>query len=275
MKHKPVVEQTTDCQTRYPIVLVHGAGFRDDNKFYNYWGRIPAALQLAGAQVFYSRQDAWGSVEANAQVLQANLRGIMAETGAVKVNLIAHSKGGLEARYLISSLGMAESVATLTTISTPHRGSLILDWLCAFPRWIYRFVAWFVDLFSRLLGDRHPDFYTASRQLSRSASASFNRANPDAPGVAYRSYAGKMRNPFSDLIFFWTWSITRLVEGPNDGLVPVESAKWGDYRGEISGNKLRGVSHSDTIDLYRWNSKSFDIVGFYRRLAATLKTEGY
>ena len=47
------------------------------------------------------------------------------------VNLIAHSMGGLDARYLISRLGMADQVRSLTTISTPHRGSFMADWFRA------------------------------------------------------------------------------------------------------------------------------------------------
>src|SRR5207245_6473457 len=44
------------------------------------------------------------------------------------VNLIAHSMGGLDARYMITHLGMAEHVRSLTTVSTPHRGTYLVDW---------------------------------------------------------------------------------------------------------------------------------------------------
>ena len=265
---------TRECATRYPLVLVHGAAFRDDNKLFNYWGRIPKALEAAGATVYYSRQDAWGTIAGNALVFRENLKSILAETGAAKVNLIAHSKGGLESRYLISSLGMADSVASLTTVSTPHHGSVILDWLCRLPQFLYRAVAFFVDLGSRWLGDTNPDFFTASRQLSRQACLEFNAINPDQPGIIYRSYAGRMRNPFSALLFFWSNLIINLIEGPNDGLVTVESAKWGDFRGEIRGRRLGGVSHADTIDLFRITTKSFDIIAVYKTMVAELQALG-
>src|SRR6185369_10558770 len=45
-----------------------------------------------------------------------------------RVVIIAHSMGGLDARYMISRMGMAERVAALITISTPHRGSPYADW---------------------------------------------------------------------------------------------------------------------------------------------------
>src|SRR5262249_5187529 len=38
------------------------------------------------------------------------------------VHVFAHSMGGLDARYMISRLGMAKRVLSLTTIATPHRG---------------------------------------------------------------------------------------------------------------------------------------------------------
>ena len=44
------------------------------------------------------------------------------------VHIIAHSMGGLDARYMISRLDMADRVLSLTTIATPHRGSPFADW---------------------------------------------------------------------------------------------------------------------------------------------------
>ena len=92
---------SNDCKTRYPVVLIHGAGFRD-LKWPVYWGRIPAALEKRGARIFYGLQDSWGSVETNAEAVARRIDGILAESGAQKVNLIAHSKGGLDARMAVS-----------------------------------------------------------------------------------------------------------------------------------------------------------------------------
>ncbi len=57
------------------------------------------------------------------------IKEILEETGSDKVNIIAHSKGGLDSRYAISCLGAAPYVASLTTINTPHRGCEFADWL--------------------------------------------------------------------------------------------------------------------------------------------------
>ena len=106
-----------DCQTRYPILLLHGLNCRDEQ---GCWGRIPVLLRRHGARVYLGGQDSYGSIQHNALVLKRGLRKILAEEGCEKVNIIAHSKGGLEARYLISSLGMADQVASLSTVCTPQ-----------------------------------------------------------------------------------------------------------------------------------------------------------
>ena len=56
------------CQTKYPILLVHGVGFRDYKRPL-YWGRIPGALSERGATLFYGEQDSWATIEENAAVL--------------------------------------------------------------------------------------------------------------------------------------------------------------------------------------------------------------
>jgi triacylglycerol lipase len=262
------------CQTKYPIMLVHGTGFRDDNRFYGYWGRIPQALTDRGARVFYSGQDAWGAVDDSAEIVKASILKALEASGAEKVNLIAHSKGGLESRHLISKLGMAAKVASLTTISTPHRGSKALELFYKFPKPLYAFVSWFPNAWFRLMGDKKPDFFRASRQMSVTECAALNRECPDHPGILYQSYGAKLKSPFSDLMYFFLNIFIRILEGDNDGLVAVESARWGNYLGIIENEKLRGVSHSDVVDLWRSNFSGFDIRKVYVQVATGLKKKG-
>ena len=143
-----------ECNTKYPIMLVHGTGFRD-RKFLNYWGRVPAALEKQGATLFYGHQDSWGSVEHNAEVLKDNLNIILADADFKKVNIIAHSKGGVEVRYMISSLGMADKIASLTTIATPHHGSETVDLFIKLPKWLYKTAAFFTNMWTNFKGVLH------------------------------------------------------------------------------------------------------------------------
>ncbi len=82
------------------------------------------------------------------------------------MNIVAHSKGGLDARYMISHLDMGGAVASLTTIATPHRGSELLNLLCRLPDPVYRRITRQIDRVFAKAGDPCPDAYHASRQLS-------------------------------------------------------------------------------------------------------------
>lgn len=240
---------SNDCKTRYPVVLIHGAGFRD-LKWPVYWGRIPRALRNHGAAVYYGQQDCWASVETNAEALCARIDEILAGTGAEKLHLIAHSKGGLEARMAASSLGYGGKIASITTVATPHHGSGTLDRLMKLPRGVFSLAAVAVNNWIRLVGDRKPDFLKVCEGFTTAHMEDFNRANPDVPGVRYRSFACVMSHPFSDINLSTACFILDRLEGPNDGLVSVASATWGETT-VLRSAAFRGISHLDAIDLRR------------------------
>ena len=269
-----------ECSTKYPILMVHGIGFRD-RKLLNYWGRIPAALEKRGAIILYGHQDSWGRIEYNAEILSENLNKYLADTDYEKVNIIAHSKGGVDARYMISSLGMADKVSSLTTVCTPHHGSKTIDLFCKFPKWLFRIVAFFVDLFFRILGDKKPDFFTTCRQFSTEYMKSFNENNPDSSSVYYQSYAAVMKNPFSDFLLFLPNLFIGLIEGENDGIVTPGSAMWTNFKGVLRGATRRGISHADEVDARRMNLTKktsengvSDIRNVYIGIVADLKQMG-
>ena len=170
---------------------------------------------------------------------------------------------------------MSPYVASLTTMNTPHRGCRFVNYACRLPEGFYRFVAGCFDRTLSKFGDKNPDFYTATHQFSTEASARFNEETPDMPGVYYQSYTSKMRNPFSHLLLSIPYCMIRPLEGANDGLVSVESAKWGEFRGVFSNRRLRGISHGDIIDLTRQDYRSFDVLETYVRIVAELKERGF
>ncbi len=240
----------TDCATRYPILLIHGTGHRDWKRP-GYWGRIPDLLRRHGAAVFFGGQDGWGTVEENAAHLARRVNEVLARTGAEKLHLIAHSKGGLDARYLASSLGYGDRLASLTTVATPHHGSRTMDALQRLPRWVFRLLGVFVNGFYRLMGDKDPDFSSVCSQFTTAWAEEFNRQNPDVPGVLYQSCAGAMSGFRSDVFLWWQNLIIGRVEGENDGLVTARSARWTGFRGVWRGTGGRGLSHLDQIDFRR------------------------
>lgn len=64
-------------------------------------------------------------------------------------------------------------------------------------------------------------------------------------------------------------------EGENDGLVAIDSAKWGEFKGIIRNKKYRGISHGDIIDLRRDDYKGFDVIEKYVEIVCDLKEKGF
>lgn len=116
------------CKTKYPILMVHGVFFRDFEHL-NYWGRIPAELMENGAKIYYGNHNSAAAVRDSAKELETRIRQIVEETGCEKVNVIAHSKGGLDTRAAIALTSARDYIASLTTINTPHRGCEFADYL--------------------------------------------------------------------------------------------------------------------------------------------------
>ncbi|MCP4134945.1 MAG: hypothetical protein GY754_28480 [bacterium] len=104
-------------------------GATADNFGFSYWNRIPEALEDEGAEVYIASLPPIGSFEARATKLKKDLLEALAVSGKSKVNIVAHCLGGLDSRYMISNMDMGDKVASWTSISTTHRGSVIVDYL--------------------------------------------------------------------------------------------------------------------------------------------------
>ena len=166
-------------------------------------------------------------------------------------------------------------VASLTTINTPHRGCRFVDYACRLPEGLYRTIARGFDYWFGRFGDSHPDFYTATHQFSTESSRVFNEDVPDMPGIYYQSYTSLMKDFLSDPLLWFPYLLIQAVDGANDGLVTPESAMWGDFRGIVTNQKHRGISHGDMIDLKREDYRGFDVVEFYVKLVEELKNRGF
>jgi triacylglycerol lipase len=241
---------------------------------------------------------AWGTIEQNAAQLKEQVEQILAATGSERINIIAHSKGGLDARYLAASLGCASSIASITTLSTPHAGVRTMDALMHLSV-LLRIVAVPFNVLLRLWGEERSDFYGVCAQLPSSVMRRFNEENPAAPEVYYQSFTSAVTSPLSDILMSPCNWFAHLFDGDNDGLVSRDSAPYGDFRGVIHSNSRRGISHRDIIDHRRkplgaakgdtrcqgdssrdnllWNPElpCSDIVDWHRALIEDLKRQGY
>lgn len=264
------------CATKYPILLVHGVFFRD-SRLLNYWGRIPAALKENGAEIYYGEMQSALSIEESAKELAQKIKDIVTRTGCGKLNIIAHSKGGLDSRYAISKLGCAEYVASLTTINTPHRGCLFAEYLLGAckPR-TKRFIESVYNKVFYALGDDSPDFMSAVKCLTNSYCEQFNKDVPNAPDVMYQSYGSKAKNRRSGHFpLNFSYPVVKKYDGDNDGLVALTSAPWGERFTPLYPEGRRGITHADMIDLNRVDIKGFDVREFYVQMVSELRERGF
>lgn len=117
-------------ETRYPIVLAHGAaGFDELFGVYEYWYGIPGALRDGGAEVYVTAVSQLNSTEVRGEQLLAQVEEIVAITGEPRVHLVGHSHGGLDVRYVASV--RPDLVASVTSVGSPHKGADLADFIRA------------------------------------------------------------------------------------------------------------------------------------------------
>jgi triacylglycerol lipase len=216
-----------------PVVLVHGlCGF---SKLFaprrpakEYFPGVGAALQAVGHPVLHARLSPTGSIATRAVELKAFIR---KEVGQRAVHVVGHSLGGLDGRFLISRLGMETQVRSLTTLGTPHRGTAFADW------GISRLARWLVPML-RACGISTDAFFDLTTDQCRR----FNETVPDAPGVRYASVAGECAKPYLGAEWQLPSVIVGRAEGPNDGVVSVASAAWGERQDVWAGDHLNLVN---------------------------------
>lgn len=220
---------------RLPIILAHGIARFDflavmlmetlglpDNRFtdrFQYFKGIKTLLEAAenGFKVFHPNQDFAGSVDLRAEQLRDRVKEVMESEGVSKVHIIAHSMGGLDARHMIVDKGMAEHVASLTTIGTPHLGTSFAGLAdTAAGKLAIQLLRPFINI-------------DGFRDLTIKACNAFNlRAENDEAknGVFYQTYASKETRDSIFAPLKKAFDFIQREEGDNDGLVPFQSQQW-------------------------------------------------
>jgi triacylglycerol lipase len=249
---------------RSPIVLVHGLLGYDEIKFFGrriacYFPGIPELFRSAGNRVLIPRISPTEGAAERASQLKAFLD---AESPGEPVHFIAHSLGGLDARYLISRLDMAHRVLTLTTIATPHRGSAFADW------GIQRLARLLRPMF-RKLAISGQAFYDLTTDNCRA----FNKEVPDAAKVRYFSVAGRYHHHLFCPEWHLPHQIVSRAEGPNDGVVSVASASYGESTEIWEGDHLSLVNWINYRSWLRGYWK--DPLPQYAGLIGRLSDEGF
>lgn len=254
----------------------------------SYWRGIQEALENLGSTVFIAKVPAFGDIKSRAISLdkfitkqckilreseskksiyndekhknEADPRTFKQKNQPIKINLISHSMGGLDCRYLISKVHRKDEIyriVSLTTISTPHHGSEVADFIVDQVRQ------------NSVLEQICP---RSIYELTTKKMKEFNKDVVDDPNVKYFSFGAKF-NPRWYNLFNVTWLImkheieknaskkalkedktranncidkNKLID--NDGLVSVESSKWGQYIGTLD--------NVDHLDLINWTNQA-------------------
>jgi triacylglycerol lipase len=246
------------ARTRHPILLVHGYfGFDAigmSRMRREYFRGVRRALESLGYEVHVARVAPAAGVAERAAQLARQIQRLPAE----RINVIAHSMGGLDARYAIARLGIADRVASLITVGTPHRGTPVADRSTRF------FGEWRrLRQALRAVGANVDGLY----DLTTARMEAFNLAVPDSPGVTYASIVGNVAAHRTDVHAFLAPAHAYLAKlaGPNDGLVPAASQRWGHVLGEVDADHWAQIG---------W-SQGFDAGRFYAAIAGHLAELGY
>jgi triacylglycerol lipase len=232
----------------HPIILVHGIlGFSELRvggvKVGDYFRGVADLLRASGNTVPTPPQlNTAGSVEQRAGDLRDYLKS-NADIAGQQVHLIAHSMGGLDSRFMISRLGMAQSVLSLTTIGTPHNGTPFADQgLGALGQIVQPLLAVGIDVRGFL-------------DLTSARGQQFNQDNPDAATVRYYSVAGVFEPRPPNVLKFFAGDLLKLPHdlivaaggGDNDGLVPADSAKHGTFLGTWTADHFRLINWATNL----------------------------
>jgi triacylglycerol lipase len=159
--------------------------------------------------------------------------------------------GGLDARYMISKLGMDDRVAALLTVTTPHRGSAYADWCVK-------------HLGQRLGGLRLMKFLgldvQAVNDLTRASCQRFNDEIENSPNVKYFSVSAarpwRLVPPFA----LHSFRVIADAEGDNDGLVSVQSSTWGTHLGTWPADHWHTINKRFVVEL---KNPTGDITPYY------------
>ena len=231
---------------RHPVVLAHGIFGFDEiavaGRRHRYFRNIAEELVGPGLEFYRPRVAPTAPIAVRAQKLVALLEALPGD----RFNLIAHSMGGLDARFAIARLGLSRRVASLVTIGAPHRGTPLAD-------------APLARLAARALR------VLALSDLTPAAVERFNREVPDVEGVAYCSVVAASDLSETNPLLWPTHLYLSRRAGRNDGIVPAQSQRWGHVLREVEADHWAQVG---------WSLR-FDAVGLYEDVLRELAAFGF
>ena len=247
--------------TKYPLVFIHGAGGFDKIFNLTYFYNIEGHLEENGYEVYVPRLTAYDRIEKRAKQIVDYVDSLNLK----KVNLIGHSLGGVDARFAISEYGLSKKVASLTTVSSPHWGTSAIDVILGIIPCKVCYIA------SKAMATVGMDFDVFIQMSKTYMVNEFNPKVLDVPDVKYFSWSTKASLKGKNKVkpfMLGLYLILLAVDGPNDGMVSVESAKWGEWLGTLEADHYGvigqplGMTNFDHLDFFLKEAKRLESLGF-------------
>lgn len=259
---------------KHPILLCHGYGaiasLVKPSPLYD----VAILLRSHNVLTFAPNIVPYAKIETRAESWVKRIQEVTEKVPSGKVNIIAHSMGGLDIRYALSKLDVAENVASLTTISTPHRGTSLAELTLKTPEAIRDKLADFLDwMGDRIYPHTKSDAVASAAQLTRQyITEVFNPSVPDVDDIPYYSYSSAVGkgtdNPIRVIARYQNKHIFE-IEGPNDGMVSVESAQWGEHI------KTSNLSHLEQMNMRIKNGRDALYREFWLNVIKMLEAKGH
>jgi triacylglycerol lipase len=204
------------------IILAHGIlGFGENTLLpFNYFKGVAAHFEQQGHAVIQPDVNPIGSIQQRGTQLAAAIAG---RWPTEEVHIIAHSMGGLDARFALAHFpDLAARVKTLVTIGTPHRGSPVAD---AIVNPIGNPLIGHIPAFIRQRLENLPGDVGGLRDLTTAVCIRFDETTPDSDGVRYIEVAGDAALDENGLFLFdLAAQIGEIENEINDGVVTRSSA---------------------------------------------------
>lgn len=268
--------------TRFPVVFVHGwTGFEAIGPITYFYG-IAVQLEELGFPLEIAVLDPYNHTLVRSGQLGDQIDDFLLFNRARKVDLIGHSQGGVDSRAVVSTHGYGDRVSAVVTIASPHRGTYITDLALGLaPGPIEDALGLLLNFVGAVTAQQKSDAIESFHSLSEAyMQGTFNPNNPDDPRVKYISYTGRTCDALGFLdpdkncldlvhpLIGWGYTLLDGARGDNDGLVTVESAKWGEYRGEMIADHLNEVGQLAGV-----TDPKFDHYQWYKQLVRDLAAE--
>ncbi len=259
---------------KYPLLLCHGygglAGILRPSPIHE-----PCmTLRTHGIHAFAPNIVPYAKIETRAEQWAEKITQLKEEYGYEKVNVVGHSMGGLDMRYAISNLGIADSVATLTTVATPHRGTSLAELILITPGTVKEKLGEVFDWFAEsLFPQSKSNSVAALEQLTREyVKKEFNPNTPDHDDVTYFSFSAAVGKgtdqPLNPVYRFQNQHIYS-QEGLNDSFVSVKSARWGKHIQRLQ------ISHLEQLDMQVSKERKKLVDDFWLDLVENLRKNGF